>query len=207
MSPPLKVVLVEVSLLRRNLEADGRTELLARKVWDTEKAECAEHVRAQKSGRRRDDRAPIVPDQESSIFAKRLHQPDKVGHEIDDVVRLDFVRRVGVAVPALVWRHDAEAGSREDWDLVAPAIPGFRPSMAEEHERTIALLHIVHADPVGMGVTVAQFGCHVSATSKALQLFWESTRGRSGTPREAPRLRRAELAPRTRRTGHGRRRR
>ena len=106
-----------------------------------------------------------MPDQESPIFAKRLHQPDKVGHEIDDVIRLDLVRRVGVAVPALVWRHDAEAGSREDWDLVAPAIPGFRPSMAEEHERTIALLYIVHADPVGVGVTVAEFGCHVSATS------------------------------------------
>jgi hypothetical protein len=40
--------------------------------------------------------------------------------------------------------------------------------MAEEHERTIALLHIMHADPVGMGVTVAEFGCHVSATSKGI---------------------------------------
>jgi hypothetical protein len=42
--------------------------------------------------------------------------------------------------------------------------------MAEEHERTIALLHIMHADPVGMGVTVAEFGCHVGMTSKALRL-------------------------------------
>jgi hypothetical protein len=111
-----------------------------------------------------------VPDQESPVFAKRLHQPDKVGHQIDDVIGFDFVRRVGVAVPALVWRHDAEAGSREDWDLVAPAIPGFGPSMAEEHERAIALFDIVHADPVGMGVTVAEFYCHVGATSKALRL-------------------------------------
>jgi hypothetical protein len=42
--------------------------------------------------------------------------------------------------------------------------------MAEKHERTIALLHIVHADPVGMGVTVAEFGCHVGMTSKTLRL-------------------------------------
>ena len=54
--------------------------------------------------------------------------------------------------------------------------------MAEEHERTIALLHIVHADPVGMGVTVAEFGCHASATSKALRLSWELTRARTGMP-------------------------
>jgi hypothetical protein len=34
MSSPLKVVLIEVALLRRNLEADCRAELLARKIWE-----------------------------------------------------------------------------------------------------------------------------------------------------------------------------
>jgi hypothetical protein len=45
--------------------------------------------------------------------------------------------------------------------------------MTEEYERTVALLDIVHPDPVGMGVTVSKLGCHFNITSKVLRSYRE----------------------------------
>src|ERR1700730_14133276 len=136
-------MLIEVLLLGGDVETDGRPQFLARQVGNTEQAERTKHVWAKKGGRLRNARAHVVSDDEGAVLAQRLDQTNNVRDEVEDVVCRDLVGRIGLAVTTLVGCDYPKSGCGERRYLVAPAVPGFRPSMAKENHGAFALFHII----------------------------------------------------------------
>ena len=67
------------------------------------------------------------------------------------------LRRVGLAVAALIGCDRAEAGVGERLQLVAPRVPELGKAVAEEHREAAAGFDDVHADAVGVDVLVGEF--------------------------------------------------
>ena len=90
-----------------------------------------------------------MADDDGLLFAERRHQRDHVADIVEDAVGPDISGRAGPAKPAHVGRDDMETGRRDRGDLVPPGIGQFRPAVAEQHQRTLALLEHKQLDPVG----------------------------------------------------------
>src|SRR5262249_31245654 len=98
-----------------------------------------------------------MPDHDDSRFAQRIDEANNVSDQIEDVVRLNRFRSVGLSVAALVGGNRSEPCLRERGNLMAPGIPGFGPSVAHHDQRAAALLNIVHPDAVGVVETMSKF--------------------------------------------------
>ena len=97
---------------------------------------------------------PVVAGEHGALMAEGLDEPGQAGVHPLDVVR--DCGLVGAAVAGKVNRDDVEPGFGERRELVAPRVPDLRESMAEQHQRTGALLHVVQPDPVRDRVAVAR---------------------------------------------------
>ena len=73
-------------------------------------------------------------------------------------VLVDRIRAVGLAVAAHIGRDGVESSFGQRRQLVAPRIPGFGKAVAQQDQRTLALLGQVHADAVGLDGAVPQPG-------------------------------------------------
>src|SRR4029077_7042503 len=76
-------------------------------------------------------------------------------------VFLNFRWRVGLSITAHIGRDRPEARVRQRPKLISPRIPGLRKSVTEQHERALALLRDMHADPVRFDRTMGDLA-HVS---------------------------------------------
>ena len=88
--------------------------------------------------------APVVADDDRALVAE---PGDDAGEA--RVHPLDVVLDVGLVRPAVagqVDRDDVEPRVGERSELVAPRVPELGEAVAEQHERTLALLHVVEAD-------------------------------------------------------------
>jgi hypothetical protein len=74
-----------------------------------------------------------------------VNDADDVGRQVQDMIRLDRFRCVCLPIPALIRRDGTVAGIGKRCHLVPPRVPGFRPAMAKEDERALALLGQMHA--------------------------------------------------------------
>ena len=91
-----------------------------------------------------------MPDDRGRALAKRVHESDDIAGEMKNAVSVDRLGAIGLAVAALVGGDDAEAGLRERRYLMAPRIPGFRKAVAQNDQRPLAGLDVVHPDTVGL---------------------------------------------------------
>ena len=83
-----------------------------------------------------DDTAPVMADDRRLLDPERVEQSGEIADEVVDGVRLDRLRRVGLAVAALIRGDGAKAGLRQRPQLVAPRIPDLRKSMAQHHRES-----------------------------------------------------------------------
>jgi hypothetical protein len=74
---------------------------------------------------------------------------------LEDVVCLDGLWPIGLAVATLTRGHHVESCISERWYLVPPRIPAFREAMTENDQRPLALLGEVHPNPVGIHESMA----------------------------------------------------
>jgi hypothetical protein len=102
--------------------------------------------------------APVVPDDHGLRLAELLHQIDHVAHQVQQRVLLDLGGRVRAAIAAHVGRHGTVAGRRNGRELMAPRVPGLRPAVTEQHERSTALRCDPHADAIDLQCLERRFG-------------------------------------------------
>ena len=98
-----------------------------------------------------DHRAPVVADEGRLLGADVVEQAEQVVGEVVDVVGLDRLGPVGLAVAALVRGEHAVAGVGERGDLVAPRVRQLGEAVAEHDGRAVlgTGLHQVELDAVG----------------------------------------------------------
>ncbi|CAM2152745.1 hypothetical protein PT2222_290061 [Paraburkholderia tropica] len=156
----LEILLVEVMLLRVAGEVYGRAHARARQIRHAAQRERAEQVGPQQRRVGRDDRPPVVADDRRLANAQRVDEPDEIAGQMEDVVGGGVERRLGVAVSALIGGDDAITRRRQRLDLMPPRVPGLGPAVAEQHERTFAVLDVMHADAVGIRVTMLEVCAH-----------------------------------------------
>ena len=90
-----------------------------------------------------------MADNDRLLFAERRDQRNHVADEVEYAVGTDLGGRAGAAEAAHVRRDNVKTGRGDDGDLVPPGIRQFRPAMAEQHQRTLALFGQRYLDAVG----------------------------------------------------------
>jgi hypothetical protein len=83
-----------------------------------------------------------------------MDQSNHITGQLEDVVRLDGFRPIGLAVATLIRSHHMESCISERWYLMPPGIPALRETMAEDNQRPLALLSEVHLNAVGVDESV-----------------------------------------------------
>jgi hypothetical protein len=89
-----------------------------------------------------------MPDDDGGRRTQGIENADQVADKMQDRVLVDRLRRIALAVAAHIGGDDTEAGGRERVDLVPPGEPGFGKTVRQQHQRPLALLGDVDADPV-----------------------------------------------------------
>ena len=138
--------IVAVGFLERGDDRLGRPPA----VGHAHRHQRGEAVGVQQHAVPRDDRPPVVPDDNGGLLPERVDQTDDVGREVLDVVVAHRRRLVGLAEAAHVRRDGVKAGGRQGRELVPPRVPGLRPAVQEQDERTLSLLRDPHLDAVGL---------------------------------------------------------
>src|SRR5581483_641478 len=111
--------------------------------------------------------APVVPDEHALFDFQRVHQPDKVCHQVVDIVLLQGRRPVALTVTAQVNGDDMETGLGQRRDLMPPGVPGFGKAVHQDQRIALALLHVVQGDAVDVGALVLpdSLGGHAATSS------------------------------------------
>jgi hypothetical protein len=104
-----------------------------------------------------------VADDRGRALAERVDQPHDIAGQVKDAVCVDRRGTIGLAVAALVGCHDAEARLGERGNLMAPRVPRFRKPMAQNDQRPLAGLDVVHPDAVGLDEVMAWCAHRASA--------------------------------------------
>ena len=82
------------------------------------------------------------------VCAERIDEAGHVADEVQERVLVDLARPIGLPISPHFGRHGVEAGARERGKLVSPRIPGLGEAVAEDRQRSPALLGDVHPDAV-----------------------------------------------------------
>jgi hypothetical protein len=83
-----------------------------------------------------------------------MDESNHITGQLENVVCLDGLRPIGLAVATLIRSHHAESRISERWYLMPPRIPALWEAMAEEDQRPLALLGEVHLNAVGVDESV-----------------------------------------------------
>jgi hypothetical protein len=67
--------------------------------------------------------APVVTNKDRVANAERVHEPDDVADQIENIVGRDFPRGAGLTVPALLWRNGAKTCRGDSWNLMTSRVP------------------------------------------------------------------------------------
>ena len=73
----------------------------------------------------------------TALGAQGVEQTHHVADQMEERVLVDRLRPIGPAVAAHVGRHGAESGLGERAELMAPGIPGFGKTVAEQDQRPV----------------------------------------------------------------------
>ena len=98
-----------------------------------------------------------MADDDGGRGLERIEQADEVADQMKDRVLIDRLGCVALAVTAHVGGHGVEARRGEGANLMAPGIPGFGKAVAEQHQRSLALLGDVEADAVALDRSLGRF--------------------------------------------------
>ena len=91
-----------------------------------------------------------MADDDGGRRAQGIENADHVADEMQDRVLVDRLRRIALAVAAHIGRDNAKTGGSKRVDLMPPREPGFRKAVHQQHQRPLALLGDVEADPVAL---------------------------------------------------------
>ena len=91
-----------------------------------------------------------MSDDDGGLRAKHIENADHIADKMQDRVLVDRLRRVALAVAAHIGGDNTEAGGGKRVDLVPPREPGFGKTVHQQHQRSLALLGDVDADPVAL---------------------------------------------------------
>ena len=123
---------------------------IAAAIGDAHRRVSIETIRVQQHRVPRNNRAPVVTNQDRRLLSHGVDQSDDVSGQMMDVVVFDRARLVRFSIAAHVGGDDVIAGSRERRDLVTPGIPGLREAVDEDDERPLPHLRDAQLDPVGL---------------------------------------------------------
>jgi hypothetical protein len=99
-----------------------------------------------------------------------MNQSNYVAGQLENVICLDWLRPIGLAVATLVRSHHMEPCLSECWDLVPPGIPALWEAMAENDQGPLTLLGKVHLNAVGVDESVF-YCCHRVSLEACLFVF------------------------------------
>src|SRR5262249_21966972 len=103
-------------------------------------------------------RSPVMTYYDGVSHAERIHQTDNVTNKVQDVIRLDLRRRLGLPIAALVRSHHAKTRFGQRVNLVTPRIPGFGESMTHHYHWTDASLGVVQLYAIALNKLVRDLG-------------------------------------------------
>jgi hypothetical protein len=83
-----------------------------------------------------------------------MDESNHITGQLEDVVCLDGLRPIGLAVATLIWSHHMEACLSECRYLVPPGIPALREAVTKNDQRPLALFGEVHLNAVGVDESV-----------------------------------------------------
>ncbi len=92
------------------------------------------------------------------LLAQGIDQTHHVADQMQQGVLVDRVGPIGPPIAAHVGRHGVEPRLGQGAKLMAPGVPGFRKPMAQQDERSRALLRKMHADAVRLNKTMRRLG-------------------------------------------------
>src|SRR5919108_1910505 len=165
----LEVELIKLVLARHALHrlcgADIRPG--AAYVGDAEQDDSLEDVRPQQGAVPGDGSPPVVADDGRPLLPQGMHEPHDISRQLEDVIGLDGLGPVGMAIATLVRCHHAVPRRRQRRQLVPPGVPTLREAMAQDDQRALALLGDMHPDPVCCDEAVVHL-CHPSVSSSAV---------------------------------------
>ena len=167
----LKVIDVEELIREDLLEA-----LEGREVWLRERhthvVDRGHTVRMQAGHLPERDGAPVVTDERRSFIPVMVEQCAKICGQSVRAVVSDLAGQAAKPVPAPVQRDRPIARRRQRLELVAPRVPGFGESVAQEDRRPvrIAATHDVHRDVIDLDQVVGEVDHRGSFTLATLVL-------------------------------------
>src|SRR6185295_5426328 len=96
-----------------------------------------------------DGRTPVVTKQNGLLLGEMIDESKDIRDHVFHVVSLDRGGRVAAAIAANIRHHYAITGLAYRSDLVPPRIPGLRPAMNHEHQRSLSFNRTAQVHPVG----------------------------------------------------------
>jgi len=118
-------------------------------------------------------RTPIVPDNDRPFFPKGMDQSNHIAGQLENIICLDWLRPIRLAVATLIWSHYVESRVSERWKLVPPGVPALWKAMTEDDQRALALFNEVHLDAIRVDEAVV-YCCHSSSSEAYMFLFRKS---------------------------------
>jgi hypothetical protein len=101
-----------------------------------------------------------MADNDRTLLAQGMDETDDIPRQLEDMIHLDGLRLVGLAITTLVWCHHVVPCLRERRQLVAPGVPALWKAVAQDDQRSFALLGDVHPDTIRVDEPVAYLYHH-----------------------------------------------
>src|SRR5262249_49280557 len=102
----LKVLLIKLLLAGKVLRDHGGTGIWAWDVGYTQQSERREEIWPQQCTGPSHLRTPVVSHDDRLFLAQGLDKPHHIAREVEEGIRVNSVRAIGLSVAALVWRDD-----------------------------------------------------------------------------------------------------
>src|SRR5215831_15229808 len=103
---------------------------------------------------------PVVAGNDCRLGAEGVEQPHHVTGQMQQGVLVDIGWTIRVAIAAHIGCHGVEARLAQSLELMAPGIPRFRKAVTHDHQRSRAMLDVMHANTVGLDDAMFHLGHH-----------------------------------------------
>src|SRR4029077_2354606 len=155
----LEIQLVKLLLAYRLFHCLSRANVHPRSpnIRHAQENDRAENVGPEQRTKPGDPRSPVVSYDDRLRLAEGVDEANNISAQLENIVVLDSLRSICLAVAALVRRDDAVSCLSQRLQLVAPRVPQLRPAVAKDNQRPLAILGEVHFDPVRFENAVIHF--------------------------------------------------
>src|SRR5215472_6566894 len=100
------------------------------------------------------------PAMTARLGAEGVEQPHHVTGQMQQGILVDIGWAIRVAIAAHIGCHGVEARLAQSLELMAPGIPRFRKAVTHDHQRSRAVLDVMHANTVGIDDAMFHLGHH-----------------------------------------------